>query len=435
MSIVVVGLGLDVSQLTLGAAGMLKSGGRVILRTGQCAAKVWLDEQDVSYETLDALYETAEDFDALNESLVNHIMEASKDCDVVYGVLDVRDESVSRLMRSTAGVRVMPGVSTDGMLGAMDSEPTMTLAAADWGKFQCEASVNALVREIDSPILAGEVKLKLMQRYPAEHPIVMVCADGTVINTVLSELDHLKQYNHCVCAFIGAQTDLCKLERYGVGELAKIMHILRAPGGCPWDRAQTHKSLTTNMVEEAWEAVDAIDRDDIDALYDELGDVLLQVVLHSEIAEQFDEFTLDDVSSAVCKKLIARHPHVFANVTVSGVDAERELWEQVKRKEREIKTRQDLMDSVTHSLPALMRAEKVIGRAERECGKAEGVLEALKAQVAAFERGAIDEKMIGRALWQLVWTARQLEIHPEMALNQQTEGFISRFIGEIDVKE
>ena len=160
------------------------------------------------------------------------------------------------------------------------------------------ADRNALIREVDTRELAAEVKLKLMDCYPEESEIYVRAGDGGIEKTSLVELDRLPAYDHRLSVLVPAQRELTKLERYGFDELNRVIHILRSPGGCPWDRKQTHKTLRTNLVEESYEAVDAIDREDMDALYDELGDVLLQIVLHAEIAREHGEFTIGDVTTA-----------------------------------------------------------------------------------------------------------------------------------------
>ena len=143
---------------------------------------------------------------------------------------------------------------------------------------------------------------------------------------------------------------------YDLQDLRQIVHLLRAPGGCPWDAAQTHASLRRQMLEEAWEVVDAIDREDAAALREELGDVLLQVVFHADLEADRGAFTLDDVADAVCRKMISRHPHVFG-------DGEALPWEELKRREKGQRSTAQAMEEVAHSLPGLWRAEKIQAKA------------------------------------------------------------------------
>ena len=127
-------------------------------------------------------------------------------------------------------------------------------------------------------------------------------------------------------------------ENYNFNDLVEIVKILRAPDGCPWDREQTHKSIRSNFIEETYEAVEAIDTDDLDLLKEELGDVLLQVALHAEIESEQGTFDINDVCDGICKKLIIRHPHVFGDIKVSSVEEGLDLWEQIKQKEKEAKS-------------------------------------------------------------------------------------------------
>ena len=145
------------------------------------------------------------------------------------------------------------------------------------------------------------------------------------------------------------------VKRYQMDDLLRIMDLLRAPGGCPWDMAQTHRSIRQNMLEEAYEAADAIDHMDMDNLKEELGDVLLQVVFHASMAREAGQFTFDDVVDGVCKKLVYRHPHVFGTVEAADPEGALSAWDAQKREEKGQKTAADTLDSVARALPALTR--------------------------------------------------------------------------------
>jgi len=154
-------------------------------------------------------------------------------------------------------------------------------------------------------------------------------------------------------------------ERYGMDDLLKIMELLRAPGGCPWDRAQTHQSIRANMLEEAYEAADAIDHMDMDNLKEELGDVLLQVVFHARMAQEAGRFTFDDVVDGVCRKLVYRHPNVFGTADARDGSEALAAWDAQKRAEKGQRTAGDALDSVARALPALTRAAKLQGKAAK----------------------------------------------------------------------
>ena len=224
------------------------------------------------------------------------------------------------------------------------------------------------------------------------------------------------------------------MERYSFQDLNRIMALLRQPGGCPWDREQTHESIRRNMLEEAYEAVEAIDEKDPGHLKEELGDVLLQVVFHARMAEEEGLFTLDDVVDGICKKLVFRHPHVFGGVDARDSDAALTAWEAQKREEKGQKTAADTLDAVARSLPALIRAEKIQDKARKagfdwtEMGPALDKLseEAAELKTAAQE-GSNTEEGLGDLLFAAVKAGRFLGLDSEQALHGACEKFIRRF--------
>lgn len=159
--------------------------------------------------------------------------------------------------------------------------------------------------------------------------------------------------------------DFQYVNSYGMEDLLRIMELLRAPGGCPWDREQTHQSIRRNMLEEAYEAVEAIDEEDPEHLKEELGDVLLQVVFHACMAAEEGLFTFDDVVDGVAKKMVFRHPHVFGTVRAEDSVQALDTWDAQKREEKAQRTATDTLEAVARSLPALIRAEKVQSKAAK----------------------------------------------------------------------
>ena len=159
--------------------------------------------------------------------------------------------------------------------------------------------------------------------------------------------------------------DFERKEHYGLSDLLRIVALLRSEDGCPWDRVQTHASLRRSLLEEAYEVAEAIDEGSTEHLKEELGDVLLQVALHTRMEEEQGNFNLNDVADGVCKKLIYRHPHVFGDVSVSGTGEVLTNWDALKRKEKHQATHTDALNSVARSLPALWRAEKVQKKAKK----------------------------------------------------------------------
>ncbi len=221
---------------------------------------------------------------------------------------------------------------------------------------------------------------------------------------------------------------------YTLEDLREIVRILRAPGGCPWDAEQTHESIRRNFLEEAYEAVEAIDEKSPEHLREELGDVLLQVALHAQMEEEAGRFDLNGVADGICKKLIYRHPHVFGDVTVSGSGEVLKNWEELKRKEKHQATHTDALNAVARSLPALWRAEKVQKKAKKagfDWPDISGAVDKLREELGEFEaavegKGDVEEEL-GDLLFSAVNAARFAKVDPEQALQRSCNKFIARF--------
>lgn len=221
---------------------------------------------------------------------------------------------------------------------------------------------------------------------------------------------------------------------YTVKDLRDIMARLRAPDGCPWDRAQTHQSIRQNMLEEAYEAAGAIDQMDMDNLKEELGDVLLQVVFHAHMAQEAGQFTFDDVVDGICRKLIFRHPHVFGDVEAADPEGALNTWDAQKRAEKDQRTTGEALDSVARALPGLTRAAKLQSKAAkagfdwRDIAPAVDKLsEELEELKAAIREGANVEEELGDLLFAAVKVGRFAQVDGETALQRACEKFIRRF--------
>ena len=227
-----------------------------------------------------------------------------------------------------------------------------------------------------------------------------------------------------------------------MGDLISLMKILRSPDGCPWDREQTHESIRRNMLEEAFEVAEAIDEKNDDNLLEELGDILMQVVFHADIAENSNRFNFDDIADATCKKLIRRHPHVFSDVDVKDGEESLLVWDDIKRQEKNHQTVTDSMNSVAQSLPALWRAEKIQAKAAKvgfDWHDFSGALSSLQDEVSelnqaitssdttAKENNSYIEEELGDVLFSAVNVARFFKIDPERALSSSICKFVSRF--------
>ncbi|NCB41891.1 MAG: nucleoside triphosphate pyrophosphohydrolase [Clostridia bacterium] len=232
-------------------------------------------------------------------------------------------------------------------------------------------------------------------------------------------------------------------EKDAFARLTSIIRILRSPSGCPWDREQTHESLIRGMIEEAYEVVNAIEKGDVKNLQEELGDVLLQVVMHAQISEEAGHFSMTDIANTVSEKMIRRHPHVFGENSPENplnkaipVDKVVELWENVKQDEKSTNSQTEEMKSIPRQLPALLRSEKIQAKARRVGFDWDDVSEAfLKVkeetleleEACAFKDKSHVRDELGDLLFAVVNVARFLDIDPEQALHLTSERFIRRF--------
>lgn len=222
--------------------------------------------------------------------------------------------------------------------------------------------------------------------------------------------------------------------KYNVYDLKKLVAVLRAPGGCPWDAEQTHESIKRNFLEETYEVIEAIDEKNPEHLCEELGDVLTQVVFHAGMEEEAGRFDLDDVADMVCKKLILRHPHVFGDTVVSSSGDVLKNWEDIKRVEKHQDTVTDSLKAVAKSLPGLWRAEKIQKKAAKAgfdwpdvSGAMDKLAEELTELSEAVNSGVGTEEELGDLLFSAVNVARHMGIDPEVALGKSCDKFISRF--------
>ena len=230
--------------------------------------------------------------------------------------------------------------------------------------------------------------------------------------------------------------DFKEKDRYNVYDLAEIVKILRAPGGCPWDMEQDHHSIRKDFIEETYEVVEAIDNDDTELLKEELGDVLLQVVFHTEIENEKNSFNIDDVADGVCKKMIVRHPHVFSDATADTTDQVLKNWDKIKMKTKSQKSQSEVLNSISRALPSLMRSQKLQQKAAKvgfDWQDVNGAMSKLKEEVAELEEAinegeqAHTEEELGDVLFSAVNIARFISADAEKALYNACEKFISRF--------
>ena len=378
LSITVVPLGPGHPDLlTLQSAEALKSARRLILRTERHLVASWLKEQNHPYESLDSFYDSYEDFDRMHRAMAEYLWGEAVKSPLVFGVMDPgQDGAVHALKRSVPldGVlQILSGLSLrdacEASLPAGADAPGSdfpdsfrVFSAVDFLSAPADPALSLWILELDSPLLAGDVKLRLADVYEDDLEVFFFPPSDQLRRSCrripLYRLDAMPAYDQTAALFIPGSSFLCR-GRYAFGDLDRIVTRLRAPDGCPWDRVQTHASLTPYMVEEAWEAVGAIEDGDMDHLADELGDVLFQVFIHASIARSFDEFTMTDVLSHICHKMIERHPHVFLRSDGETADQIAADWEKIKRRETGSRTVGDTLNDVSPSLPSLKYAIKL----------------------------------------------------------------------------
>ncbi|MEO6456837.1 MAG: nucleoside triphosphate pyrophosphohydrolase, partial [Chloroflexia bacterium] len=310
-----------------------------------------------------------------------------------------------------------------------------------------------LVCQVYNDRVASACKLMLMERYPDEQPVRIVLNAGVpgqerVIKTTLAEMDRGHGINHLACVYLPPLEPLQLPREFN--SLVYVMGRLRGPGGCPWDREQTHDSIKHHLLEEAYEAVDAMDAGDPDTLAEELGDLLLQVVFHSQLAVSDEEFTLSDVIGHIVSKLVRRHPHVFGDVEVTGADHVIKNWEVIKAGEREAKAKAGrkfesaqaaeqslegtgLLLSVPRAMPSLERAQQLQVRAARvgfDWSDVKDVFDKVREEIAELEAEESTEKRteeLGDLLFALVNLGRWMGVNTEEALRRANDKFIGRF--------
>ena len=224
--------------------------------------------------------------------------------------------------------------------------------------------------------------------------------------------------------------------KYSIDDLLEIVRLLRSPEGCPWDREQTHESIKKNFIEETYEVVEAINKDSADMLREELGDVFMQVLLHSQMEAEKGSFTFEDVVDELAQKLVIRHPHVFASEHCETPEEVLATWDRVKTETKNRKTITEQMNAIPKELPALMRAQKVQAKAAKvgfDWEDISGALEKIHSETAEFESALHGElpsqafEELGDLIFSCVNAARFLNCDAEEALTKATDKFMKRF--------
>ncbi|MCL6548720.1 MAG: MazG family protein [Alicyclobacillus sp.] len=343
----VVGLGPgDMSLLPLGSYRLLTSGRPVYLRTSVHPVVDALREEGISFTSFDPLYERMDRFPDVYRRIAEELIGAARmRGDIVYAVPGhplMAEQSVQNLLSSGAvEVVVGPGHSfLDSVYAAVQADPVEGFLLLDGTALeaaQLRPDMHTWIAQVYSTAVASDVKLTLMEVYPDDYPVTVVRGAGVpgvqrCRRVPLYELDRLDVLDHLTTVFV-PKTDDGRVRRRDPWYVAQLVARLRAPGGCPWDRRQTHESLRPYVLEEAYEVAEAIDKGDPEALAGELGDLFLQVLLHAQIAQEAGDFSIRDVYAALSDKLIRRHPHVFGDRRAKDAAEAERLWREAKGKE------------------------------------------------------------------------------------------------------
>ena len=368
VTIVNIGLG-EPDLLNQRTVRTLKESNLLILRTSRSPIVSWLRKEGISFSSLDELYDTVDDFDQLFLCIAHKIWSQASGSDVVYAVSDMlTDRSVRALYEhkpQNGEITVVPGTGMTDILHSkslpyLHDSDFRSVAATDFLQMNFNPRQTILITELDNEILAGEVKIHLSSILNDEQNLIYLHENQCPEVIHLFELDRRKDISH-LSAVLLPGTGFLQRSRFVLDDLVQIMDCLRSAGGCPWDRSQTHRSLRPYLIEEAWECVAAIDQNDYEHLADELGDLLFQIVFHSSIGKDFDEFSLNDVISDICSKMIRRHPHVFAD---KG-SFDDKSWESIKQRETGHLTPVESLNDVSEALPSLKYAAKTYKKAYR----------------------------------------------------------------------
>ncbi len=449
--IVIVGLGPGArEQLTLEAWQVLSGAREVYLRTNQHPTVPFLPSGPV-YHSFDEQYEHLDTFEQVYEEIARRVLELGQRPEgVVFAVPghplmgETTTLKISALAREAElPLRIVAGVSfLEPVTTALGVDPFDGLQICDATILarkhhpNLDPDVAALVVQVYNRHLASEVKMTLLNLYHEEHPVRLVRGAGTPAQEVrdlpLYALDRSDDLDHLSSVYIPPLARPGSLATFG-----DVVARLRAPGGCPWDREQTHQTLRTHLLEETYEVLGALDEDNMQKLEEELGDLLLQIFLHAQIATEDGDFRLADTTATIIEKLIRRHPHVFGQATVQNADEVLRNWEQIKREER---GRQDAGDTfrsmlagVTTTLPALSRAMELQRRAARvgfDWPNAEPVLDKVAeeaGEVVSAPDADARAAEFGDLLFSLANLARWYDIDAESALRQANARFTRRF--------
>jgi len=436
VGITIIGLGPGPAHLlTVEAHQRLAAASRVYLRTARHSTVAELPPH-LELVTFDAVYERETSFGAVYETIVRELLDLGSREGVVYAVPGhplVAEATVAGVLAGAAAagiaVEVVAGLSfIEPALAALGVDPFSPAAGVPPGLQlvdalapQLDPARPALVAQVHSRVVAAQLKLELLEIFPPDHPVSLVSAAGTagqaVHQLLLHTLDRGLPIDHLSCLYVPALAVEANVATFD--GLAAIVARLRAPDGCPWDREQTHASLKPYLLEETYEALAALDAADPNTLQEELGDLLLNILLQCQIGAEAGEFTARDMVRTIAEKLIRRHPHVFGEAQAATPEEVVVNWEALKRQERPAE--KSMLDGIAPTLPALAHTRAVQERlAPLHLPVEGGLLREARALLDWLTGGTREEDLsaLGTALLALAYGAGAAGLDPEEALRR-----------------
>lgn len=447
--IYIIGLGPgSIDALTLGAVNRIRSGRKNFLRTEKHPTVKYFIDNKIDFKSYDYIYDSEEDFLSVYENIVKELKKESQAEDeinyFVPGNPMVAEKTVELLLEDDIEVEIVSGMSfIEPMIEIVGRDPINGLKIVDGAVFDSlmvDINVDTIITQVYNRRILSEVKLILSEIYSDEHEIWLIHSAGIeneeeTLKIPVFELDHTEEIGSLTSIYVP------KIEKnikniYDFNDIMGIMRVLRGIEGCPWDIEQTHESIRQSLIEEAYEVVDAIDSKDVDNLCEELGDLLLQVIFHSQIAYEEGEFNPIDITSSLANKLILRHPHVFSQKYVENSTEVVYNWNKIKYANRDITTLTGILKDLPR-LPALMLSFKVQDKAadigfdwDDIQGPIDKVKEEFHEVMEAMDLyGKEDERVegeVGDLLFAVVNLSRFLSVNPEVALNRTIKKFINR---------
>ncbi len=361
----VIGMGTgDRNTLTIGGFEKAKSANRLVLQTDKVDTADFFRENEVSFFTLDDIYNESEDFDDFNLKASEFIL--AEDDSVFMVIGEVGQNELVLSLKDKAELEIIPGVAlaSNALSKALpdDSEEMLIIPALSFINSKLPLNTSLTITEIDDIYTASETFLKLKRWLKEDKKVALINGSEKHVLSLSDAEKHIK-YGYDSSIVI-EKANLKEKECFSYEDLKEVVKILRdEENGCPWDKVQTHESLKRYIIEEAYEVIEAIENDDMNSLSDELGDVLLQVMFHASIADDMQDFDEYDVLTDICKKMIRRHPVIFGGD--ASFDSSPDNWELIKKKEKNIDSIKEAVDDIPKSMDILLKTEKLLHRAKK----------------------------------------------------------------------